>query len=200
MFYYIRGNVALVGEDFVVLDSHDVGYKIFTSELSISDIRAKDSDKFTLYTIMIHREEDMSIYGFTSQEELKLFQMLITVTGVGARLALGILSSISYDELACMIITEDINGLIKAQGVGKKTAQRIVLELKDKVHKHLSITNLHNTNKISLVNSPMEETMGALMALGYSRVEAEKAVVSANEEGLELENLLKKSLRYLSGK
>jgi len=197
LLYYIKGDVAFVGEDFIVIDNHDIGYKINTSDVSISDIKGHEWEKITIYTMMIHREDDMSIYGFSTQEELKMFQMLITVSGVGARLALGILSSIPYNELVGMIIVEDIGGLVKAQGVGKKTAQRMVLELKDKIDKHLSFIQ-PVFNQQSNTKNDMQEAVNALMALGYAKSEAEKAVAAVEDEGLNIEGIIKKSLRFLS--
>lgn len=182
------------GEDYIVIDNNNIGFKIYTSNSSILEV--KDSkDYVTFYTNLIHREDDMSIYGFLSKKELEVFKMLTTVSGVGAKLALGILSSMTYDKLISMIVAEDINGLTKAQGVGKKTAQRLILDMKDKVTKYHEI----NTETTILTRShDLFEAVEALNSLGYGRIESENAVVKIREEGESIEITIKKALKLLA--
>ena len=178
------------------LDNHDIGYKIHTSNNSIGSIK-DHKEKTTFYTILIHREDDMCLYGFSSKKELKLFQLLTTVSGVGAKLALGILSSIPFENVISMIISEDINSLIKAQGVGKKTAQRLVLELKEKVSKNLGV-NVENLILAPSFSTHMDELIAALTSLGYGKAEAERAALEINEEGLSIEVAIRKALKILA--
>ena len=194
MLYYIKGMVAYTGEDYIVLDNNEIGYKIFTSYTSIAEVHT--TEKTTMYTVLVHREDDMSIYGFTTQDELKVFQLLTTVSGVGSKLANGILSSIPYSQLVGMISSEDITGLLKAHGVGKKTAQRIVLELKDKVDHTLLFKNVGPAMQ-SRQDHHIEEAIHALISLGYVRSEAEKAVAMVKEDAINIEELIKKALRCL---
>lgn len=194
MLYYIKGMVIHIGEDYLVLDNSEIGYKIFTSLTSIESVNV--IEKITMYTVLIHREDDMSIYGFTTQDELKVFQLLTTVSGVGPKLALGILSSIPCNQLVGMIGSEDITGLLKAHGVGKKTAQRIVLELKDKVDHTISLKSTGSDIQVRQHNK-VEEAINALISLGYIRSEAERIVIMVNDDSLNIEELIKKALKCL---
>ncbi len=196
MYSYIKGKVVDYGEDYIVLDNNDIGYKIKTSNYSISTIES-EQEKAIFYTLLIHREDDMCIYGFSSKKELKMFQMLITVSGVGAKLALGILSSIPLDKLISMIISEDLKNLVKAQGVGKKTAQRLILELKEKVDKNLEI-NAENLVAEPIYHNSMKEAVDALTSLGYGSSEAEKAIREIKEENLSIEESIRKALKILA--
>jgi len=194
LLYYIKGMIIHSGEDYLVLDNSEIGYKIFTSLTSIASVNV--IEKVTMYTVLIHREDDMSIYGFTTQDELKIFQLLTTVSGVGPKLALGILSSIPYNQLVGMIGSEDITGLLKAHGVGKKTAQRIVLELKDKVDHTIFLKNAGSGIQVRQDNK-VEEAINALISLGYIRSEAERIVIMVNDDSLNIEELIKKALKCL---
>lgn len=196
MFSYIKGQLVEYGEDHIVIDNNDIGYKIYTSNSSMTSL-VKNDEKVILYTSLIHREDDMCIYGFSSKKELKLFQMLITVSGVGAKLALGILSSIPFEKLISMIITEDAHGLVKAQGVGKKTAQRLILELKEKVGKSLEVSVENQVIEPSVTNH-INEAVAALSSLGYGRAEAENAVKEIAQEGLSVEATIRKALKFLA--
>lgn len=196
MFSYIKGKLVEYGEDHIIIDNNDIGYKIYTSNTSMTGLVKKD-EKVILYTSLIHREDDMCIYGFSSKKELKLFQMLITVSGVGAKLALGILSSIPFEKLISMIITEDANGLTKAQGVGKKTAQRLILELKEKLEKNLEVSMESQVLEPS-IKSNISEVMAALSSLGYGRTEAENVVKKVAQEGLSVEATIRKALKFLA--
>ncbi len=197
MIYYIKGKVEYIGDDYVVLDNQDIGYKVCTSHLSIMDLQTQ-FQKVTLYTQMIHRDDDMSLYGFTTQKELKMFQLLMTVSGIGAKVALGILSSIPLDTLVEVIVSEDISGLIKAQGVGKKTAQRIILELKDKIVGQIGDVGTSSFLATSSLENWVEEATSALLALGYGRTEAVKAVQAVKDSCENVEEAIKMALKYLT--
>ena len=197
MFHFIKGRLDYIGEDFIVLDNRDIGYKIFTSMTTVSDIGG-DKDLITMYTQMVVREDDISLYGFSSREELKMFQLLTTVSGVGAKVGLGILSSIQHQKLAEVIFSEDIIGLTKAHGVGKKTAQRIILELKEKIHSQ----NLTMEGKIGTTPKAggdlLYEAIEALVSLGYGKNEATAAIAEVAESSSTLEEFIKNALRVLA--
>lgn len=196
MFYYIKGTLELIGDDFVVIDNHDIGYKIRTSNESMDDLKNK-SEKVMVYTQMIHREDDMSIFGFSTKEELKMFQQLMTVTGIGAKVSLGILSSIPLAKLIGIIVGEDVVALTKAQGVGKKTAQRIILELKDKLDHQMADFEPTLFPVTKPKGDDIEEAIEALIALGYGKGEASDAVNAVKNSSKTIEETIKNALRFL---
>ncbi|MCT4621451.1 MAG: Holliday junction branch migration protein RuvA [Marinisporobacter sp.] len=198
MYEYIKGTLAFIGEEYVVIDNRDIGYKIYTSGSSIAYLKA-ELEKVIVYTQLIVRDDDMSIFGFATKQELKMFQLLTTVTGIGPKVALGILSSIPMSELIGIIVSEDIQGLTKAQGVGKKTAQRIILELKEKVDHKLAIFEPTLIPKVeTVVNDNKEEAVSALVALGYTKAEAKRAVDYVKDSCKNIEEIIKKGLKFLS--
>ncbi|MDF2547091.1 MAG: ruvA [Anaerosolibacter sp.] len=197
VFEYIRGMINSFGEDYIVVDNNDIGYKIFTSLGTITTVKGRQ-DKVTVYTQQVVREDDISIYGFYSREELKMFQLLTTVTGVGAKVALGILSSISIGNLAGMIISEDITGLTKAQGVGKKTAQRIILELKDKIDHKVAVIEPTLIPTKLVLGDGNDEVTNALMALGYTKSEAVSAVQEVEYGSSGVEDMIRRALKVLA--
>ncbi|MCT4605388.1 MAG: Holliday junction branch migration protein RuvA [Marinisporobacter sp.] len=197
MYEYIKGTLAFIGEEYVVIDNRDIGYKIYTSGSSIAHLKT-ELEKVIVYTQLIVRDDDMSIFGFATKEELKMFQLLTTVTGIGPKVALGILSSIPMSELIGIIVSEDIKGLTKAQGVGKKTAQRIILELKEKVDQKLATFKPTLIPKVEAVDDNTEEAVSALIALGYTKVEAKRAVDYVKDSCKNIEEIIKKGLKFLS--
>ncbi len=133
MFEYIKGTVADVAIDRIVVEVNGIGYRINSSTHSVSD--AKRGDQVIIYTHLVVREDELSLYGFTSREELVMFQKLISVSKIGPKVASGILSTYSPSKLGAYILSNDVSAIAKSPGVGKKTAERIVLELKDKIDK-----------------------------------------------------------------
>ncbi|SHI51114.1 Holliday junction DNA helicase subunit RuvA [Geosporobacter subterraneus DSM 17957] len=197
MFHFIKGRVDYIGDDFIVLENRDIGYKIFTSLTTVSDIGA-DKGEVTIYTQMVVREDDISLYGFLSREELKMFQLLTTVSGVGAKVGLGILSSIHYQKLAEMIYSEDVTGLTKAHGVGKKTAQRIILELKEKIRTQELTMEGKTVMPPKYGGDIVHEAIEALVSLGYGKNEAASAVSESAESCSNLEQIIKNALKVLA--
>lgn len=199
MFAYIKGTLEYKDNDYLVIEVNGVGYKIFTS-LATIETSGKIGDEIKLYTYLHVREDVMCIYGFITRDELNMFELLITVSGVGPKAALSLLSSISPSRFALAIVTDDIQTLTKAQGIGKKTAQRMILELKDKIKKEqLSQSKGPNIDEIDLQNnsSRLSEAVSALMVLGYSGVEASRAVSKVFNEDMELEMIIKNSLKEM---
>ena len=194
MFYYIKGKVTLKENNFMVIDVNGAGYKIYTSFTTLE--RATLNEEFLAYTYTHIREDIFDIYGFCSLEELNTFQMLITVSGVGPKAALSILSFMPTDIFALSVIKNDISAITKAPGIGKKTAERIVLELKDKIAKTSNYEELAE-NGISLPNDVIKEAIDALMVLGYSQLEAKGAVTNVKDSFNNVEDIIKNALKLL---
>lgn len=152
-----------------------------------------------IFTKLIVREDDMSLCGFASRKELEMFKLLTSVSKIGPKVGLGILSCATPPQLSAYILSEDIAKLSKCPGVGKKTAERIILELKDKVDKESAEfeATLFNQAPTGL---ELDEAVEALLALGYSNVEAKEAVQKFKKDGLKTEDLIKKALTYLMTK
>ncbi len=178
MFYYLEGTVALIEQELAVIDCGGVGYACHTSQNTCASLQI--GAKARLYTYLHVREEIFDLYGFAEQEELNCFKLLLGVSGVGPKAALAILSSAPPSQLALSIITGDTKFLTRAPGVGKKIAQRICLELKDKMAKEQAE---YAGNGVSAVNpaqgntdGAVNEAISALMVLGYSQAEAMQAM------------------------
>ncbi len=200
MFNHIRGKLADKGTDYVVIDVNGIGFKIYTSINSINESgRVGLSDDVTFYTYLYIKEGIMDLYGFFTKEELKLFTMLISVSGVGAKGAIAILSVNSPSKVAVSIITGDVKAITKAQGVGSKIAQRVVLELKDKVgNEFLGLVDESENSDTFVDDSDVKsEAVSALVVLGYSAYEAKKAVAKVDPAITDVEEIIKRSLKNL---
>lgn len=198
MIDFIRGSIEYIGEDYLVIENNGIGYKVFTSAYTIADLN-DDTENAIIYTQMVVREDDISLCGFSTRNELKMFELLKTVKGVGTKVALGILSSIIYVNLVEILVSGDTNSLTKAPGIGKKTAQRIILELKDKVSKTIQTDNLGTINiESNFTNRSNEndEAIEALASLGYTKSEA-KNVLDKIDSQLSIEETIKQALKLL---
>ena len=191
MYYYIKGKVAHTGLDFIVVDANGAGYKINTSEPCVK--RVSLGDEVKVFTYLHVREDIFDLYGFLTDEELNLFKMLISVSGVGPKVGLGILSSVSPSEFALSVVTGNVKAITKAQGVGPKMAQRIILELKDKL-KSADVSEM--PEDYEAFSDDTDEAVSALMVLGYSRSEAQKAISKAGTDG-GVEQTIKQALKLL---
>ncbi|HZX21040.1 MAG TPA: Holliday junction branch migration protein RuvA [Clostridia bacterium] len=192
MFEYLKGIVVDIVEDRIIVEVNGIGYRINSTTNSISKIMK--GEHVIIYTHLVVREDELSLYGFVSTEELSMFQLLISVSKIGPRVASAILSTHTPNKLIAYILSKDIKLICKAPGVGKKTAERIVLELKDKVDK-IGIEHdctLYNDENVD------DEAVGALMALGYNKFEAEKAIRSIEDKDLTTEDILKNALKSLA--
>lgn len=193
MYYYIKGTLALKGENFAVLDAGGVGYKIFTSANVLSALGAPGKT-VQLFTHLYVKEDAQDLYGFPTNEELALFLQLLSVSGVGPKAALAILSVNTPDRFALAVLTGDKKAITKAAGVGPKLAERIILELKDKM-KGLD-TLPADIADTDFDSSSVSEAISALTVLGYSQEEAARAV-SGLSEGLDLEDMVREALKKL---
>lgn len=194
MFYYIKGKVTYKDINFMVLDVNGVGYKIYTSYTTLQN--ADINEEFLTYTYTHIREDMFDIYGFHTEKELHTFEMLITVSGVGPKAALSILSYMPTDAFAMAVIKNDIKAITMAPNIGKKTAERIVLELKDKLAKENAGIEL-SSSESSLNSDAHKEAIDALMVLGYSSLEAKGAVASVKDSFTEVEDIIKNALKIL---
>lgn len=198
MFSYITGRVAEKSANFVVVDVNGVGFKIFTSLNTLQDTSVVSGEKATFYTYMYIKEGIMDLYGFSTKEELTLFELLITVSGVGAKGATAVLSVANPSKLALSIVTGDIATIKQASGIGTKTAQRISLELKDKIKNESLVSDATDAfEQVAPIDaSAQSEAISALMVLGYSANEAQKAVASVGDAG-NVEEIVKLALKKL---
>lgn len=197
MYYYIKGELAHKGENFIVIDASGVGYKIYTSLSSIEKCAATGS-YITVYTYLNVREDAMELYGFLDEEERGMFLSLISVSGVGPKAALAILSVASAQRVAAAIVTGDEKLLTKASGVGPKAAKRIILELKDKIDSdELGISDDSGFEPSGeVITDSRAEALSALTVLGYNTNEAKNVLLSL-DASLSTEELIKKALSKL---
>lgn len=194
MYSYIKGKATNILDNSIVLENNGIGYHIFVPQLSIHYIMENRED-LLIYTEMIVREDCISLYGFVKKEDIEIFKKLMMVNGVGAKAALAILSTFSTSELQKAIAFEDDRTLVKAPGIGKKTAQRIVLELKDKLG---DIESYEQCSPISIKKVIIEETIEALISLGYSKSEAMEGIKQVPKDLSSVEDLIKYTLIALS--
>jgi len=205
MLAYVKGELAQKQIGYVVIDVGGLGYKIFMSEPSIDEI-GNIGDTVKVHTYYRVSEDDISLFGFNTQEELRMFELLISVSGIGAKTALAMLACIEPSQFAIAVISNDIDTLKKIPGVGPKSAQRIVLELKDKMKKEQQIAELTNASleqkskvkKIIVADSKVQEATDALQVLGYTKKDVEKALEQIDTAELTVEDIIKQALRELS--
>ena len=198
MFYYVNGTVAHTAPFLAVIDCGGVGYACRTTNNTLA--RLKKGERVKLYTHLNVREDAMELYGFYSESELNCFQMLIGVSGVGPKAALSILSAATPESLAMSIITGDEKALTVAQGIGKKIAQRIILELKDKLAKgQLSADgeSYGGTGVTVIPENKSSEAAAALAVLGYSQSEIGVALKGVDVDALSLEDVIKQALKKM---
>ena len=195
MISYIKGDVKAISEEGFVIENNNIGYFINSTLTSLSNIQI--NNEYKIYTSMQVREDDISIYGFYSKEELEMFLLLISVSSIGPKIALGMLSSISSDEIKLAIVNNDIDKLTKAKGIGKKTASRIILELVDKVKK-MALPDASKIEQVSPVeNDNLSVARDALKILGYMENDIARVLNELRDADLSLEGLIKESLKRL---
>jgi len=193
VFQYIIGKVDEIGEDYIVLDNNDIGYHISTSKTSIADI-GNNYEKRKIFTFLSVREDGISMYGFTTKEELNMFRLLLLVTKIGPKVAVGVLSTMTPYQIKLAILNDDIEALSKAPGIGKKTGSRIILELKDKID---GIIGTKDTLVINNIDTSTDEAIVALTTLGYTRNEANRALARIDTKDLNTEDIIKIALKEL---
>ena len=207
MIAYVKGELVQKQIGYVVIDVGGLGYKVFMSEPSIEEI-GSIGDEVKVHTYYRVSEDDISLFGFNTQEELRMFELLISVSGIGAKTAIAMLACIEPSQFAIAVISDDIDTLKKIPGVGPKSAQRIVLELKDKMKKEQQISEFTNASleqkskikKVIVADSKVREAIDALQVLGYSKKDVEKALEQIDTAELKVEDIIKMALRELSGR
>ena len=195
MIAYLKGIIDIKRQDYVVIDVHGVGSRIFMPEGAIQNLEVDSEAK--IYTFMRVREDDVSLYGFLNVEELAMFELLISVGGIGAKSAVGILSNIAPSKFALAVITDDVTTLKKLPGIGAKTAQRIILELKDKIKTQEATEQENEIKQKTEVSDSAKDAIEALQVLGYTRREVEEAISKIGESNLTTEEIIKQGLKYL---
>lgn len=201
MISYIKGTVAYIEEEGIVVDHNGMGFLVRTPDQVMN--RFKNGQDIMLYTYMYIREDAMALYGFISREELKTFRILLTVNGVGPRIALAVLSAMSVEELYYAIISDDSKAISRTPGIGLKGAKKIILELKGKLDlTDIGITEDGMTNSdsgsVNLRNDSIADAISALAALGYTNTQAYRAVtIVTGAENMDTEQLLKEALKMI---
>ena len=195
MISYVKGTVAYIGNDCIVVDNNGIGYNI---QVSLSTASAVVMEKeVKIYTYMNVKENELSLFGFLTKEELNMFNLLIGVNGVGPKSAVAMLGALSPSQLALAIATEDIKALSVGQGIGKKIAQRIALELKDKVGADTITTGVEIVQKVDVTTGERAEALSALMALGFTKNESENAINAVFVNGIATEEIISKALKVV---
>lgn len=198
MYAYIKGSLEEKTKDGIVIDVSGIGYKIFVSEQTLSKL-GELGEIVKVYTHHHVREDNISLYGFLSNEELKTFELLLQVSGIGAKTAIVALSNITPSQFAIAIISNDIKTLTKIPGIGTKSAQRIVLELKDKLKTQDAIScNEEEIEEKQINNEATEEAVQALQILGYTKTDITKVFDKINVKGLSTEDIIKQALKHLA--
>ncbi len=200
MLAYIKGSLEIKTTGYVVVETNGIGYKIFMSETAIERL-GEIGSTVKIHTYMRVREDDVSIFGFNTNEELRMFEMLLSVSGIGAKSAITILSNISPSSFALAVISNDINTLKKLPGIGPKSAQRVILELKDKLKTEEAIAKNEPTEEIKIAiheDEKVSEAISALQVLGYSRKEIETAMQKIDTTSLSVEDIIRRGLSNLA--
>ncbi|MCL2415908.1 MAG: Holliday junction branch migration protein RuvA [Defluviitaleaceae bacterium] len=205
MIAYIIGRIDEIMGNSVIIECNNMGYLVMASNATISGIMRGQEIK--LYTKMIVRENDISLIGFLSKQEQNMFEMLTGVTGVGIKAALSLQSSLDSSKIITAILTEDAEALSRAQGIGKKIAGRIVLELRDKLgaggiyeyQAGAGTGNQYRNMDGVQIGSVKQDAIDTLLALGYSRGDVMRAVMEIARDGMETEQIIRFALRRLSG-
>lgn len=196
MYAYIKGSLEVKTRGYIVIDVNGIGYKIFMSETAIEEL-GEIGQVVKVHTYLKVKEDEMSLYGFNTNEELRMFELLLSVSGIGAKSAINILSNITPSSFALAVITNDVAKIKALPGIGPKGAQRIILELKDKLNKQQDIEEVEKKAEKVIDTQKYNEAISALQVLGYSKKEIEKALQGINEE-LTVEEIIKLGLKNLA--
>lgn len=198
MIYNLRGTLTVADVNYIVVECSGVGFKCFTTLNTVKDL-GRVGDEVNVFTHLAVREDAMDLYGFATVAELDAFKLLITVSGVGPKAAAAVLSELSPDKLALCIASGDAKAITRAQGVGKKTAERIVLELKDKMGAIASESVSKSVINASsaVADNDTAEAVAALVALGYSQSDA-SMVVGAMDKSLSVDEMIRQGLKQLA--
>ena len=196
MISYIIGEIKYIGEENFIIENNNIGYLINSSFNTIKTLEI--NNEFKIFTKMNVREDDISLFGFSSKDELEVFELLTSVSTIGPKNAIAVLSTLNVDKIKLAIVNNDIDTLTKAKGIGKKTASRIILELVDKVKKMAINEDLTiSDTKITGTNSEIDVAREALINLGYQRNSIDKVLSSLKDSDLSLEEIIKEALKRI---
>ncbi len=201
MFYYLNGNLEYRDASTCVIDCGGVGYSLTVSLTTSDSLVNKMNQRVKLYTYLAVREDGVELFGFATNEERTCFNQLITVSGVGPKAAMSILSVFTPDAFALALCTEDVKAISKAQGIGAKTAARIILELRDKISKDMMTAGSKSTAAAAVTvtqNSALREATEALMVLGYDKNTIVTALHGVDIEGADVETIIRAALKRLA--
>lgn len=197
MYAYIKGTLEEKSTDSIVVETAGIGYKIYVSEHTMAKL-GEIGEKVKIYTHYHVREDNISLYGFMSNEELKMFELLLQVSGIGAKTAIAMLSNITPSKFALAIISNDLKTLTKIPGIGNKSAQRMVLELKDKLKTQTAIEDDEEETTPNDNSESINEAVQALQILGYNKSEISKVFDKFDTHNLSTEDLIKEALKRLA--
>lgn len=199
MISYIKGEISKKGIDYLIIENNGIGYYINTSFNTLKNLT--EGDNVSVYTYMYVREDLIALYGFSTMDELDMFKKLITVNGVGPKAGLAVLSTYEINSIKLFILKEDVIAMSKVPGVGKKTASKIILDLKDKIGKLEELDNINMNDLIAVVsdlNNDADDITEVLMSLGFSQVEARKAIEGIDTTGKTENQIIKEALKKLN--
>ena len=194
MYAYIKGDLEEKSNGFVVIENNGIGQKIFMSNTAIGRLGELHS-KVKVYTYYQVREDNISLYGFNTKEELRMFELLISVSGVGSKSAINMLSNIEASSFAVAVVSNDIKKISSIKGIGNKTAQRLVLELKDKLKAEQELTKLEEVKEVVEDEEISSEASDALQILGYNRKDIERVLKKIDIKSLSTEEIIKEALK-----
>lgn len=194
MFEYIIGDIIKIEEEYIVLQNGGIGYKIFTSIKSMMDLEVDKEDKI-IYTQLHVRDDGLFLYGFTTTEEMDVFNLLLKVSKVGPKIAMGALSTLTPNQIKIGILNRDLETLSKCPGIGKKTAERIVVELKDRIDIDIESDD---TEDMVIKYNENNEAIEALISLGYRRYDVQKMINELKDPNMKLEDIIREGLKKLS--
>ena len=198
MYYYISGKLVLVGRGVAVVDNNGIGYELTVSDKTAGRLQGSDGD-VRLYTYFHVKEDAHELYGFHSIEEKRIFEMLIGISGVGPKAAMSILSALSPNDFTMAVMSEDAKAISSAQGIGTRTAQKIILELRDKLSRDDFVAAPSKaTSKAPANSTAVQDALLSLEALGYTRSEAMRAMSFEGNEKLSTEELIRAALKRLT--
>lgn len=194
MFDFIIGDIVSIDDEYIVIQNNGIGYRVFTSINTKMNLQVGKKNQM-LYTEFHVREDGIFLYGFVTKKELEMFNSLLRVSKIGPKTALGILSTLSPNKILIAIINKDLDILCQAPGIGKKTAERIVFELKDKIDANI---DLEDIAQIESNPKSYDEALNGLMSLGYSRYEVDKVIRKMNYNNMDVEDIIREGLKNLS--
>jgi Holliday junction DNA helicase RuvA len=197
MYYHLNGELCLIDSNAVVIDCGGVGYRLTVSANTLTAISQKIGEKVLLYTHLAVREDSIELYGFNTVREHSVFKNLISVSGVGPKVAISVLSTLTPEQFAAAVCSGDAKTLAKSKGLGLKGAERIILELKEKLTKEFGVSAPSAAPAVAAVSGRLSDAMNALLVLGYSKSEAGEALNGLDSSSMTLEALITAALRRL---